>query len=401
MSKKAEMGVIGALAVYPERIREAELLTSEMFTDKVLGALFKAYDGKEKAFTEAMRIVAADFGEELVTQTIERCMRLPELGLFFRDNVNVVYQDYRTRKLKQILTNVTIGADVDAAVNEILSQLADMRPAETCGKTLAQVTSENEDLYFKPTNTPDLELGIWTLDEAMGGVSKGDVLLIAARPGVGKSAFAQQIIRQLARIGKRVAYFNLEMHERQVYERFLVAESGLRMNRVRLGTSFLHDEESRFRSANDALKGLDNIVIFTGSKRIADIHPLAKGFDVVVVDYLQLVKSDGSRGGNRYAEVGDISRGIKSIATDYNIPVIALSQLNRAAVGKEPGLADLRESGDLEQDASYVLIMWDEDDVKKIKIEKARQGSHAVVDMRFDGEHMTFTEAIADDNPFE
>ena len=119
---------------------------------------------------------------------------------------------------------------------------------------------------------------------------------------------------------------------------------------------------------------------------------------------MQLIMSAGNRGGNRASEVGDISRGLKAIATDFGIPVIALSQLNRASErskDKEPSLADLRESGDIEQDASVVLMMWnssEEDKTEKtIKVEKSRNGFNDRTVLYFDGKHMRFESDVTDD----
>ena len=121
-------------------------------------------------------------------------------------------------------------------------------------------------------------------------------------------------------------------------------------------------------------------------------------FEVIVIDYLQLIKPDGKRNGNRIAEVGDISRGLKEIAESFDIPVIALSQLNRASEqnkDKEPSLSELRESGDLEQDASTVLMLWNpnRDDLseKMLKVEKSRNGNTCRQKLYFDGKHMTFS----------
>ena len=138
---------------------------------------------------------------------------------------------------------------------------------------------------------------------------------------------------------------------------------------------------------------------FTGTQTINSIRAIQKKheFQIIVVDYLQLIQSTGRRN-NRANEVGDISRGLKAIATDFGIPVIALSQLNRASEmnkDKEPTMSELRESGDIEQDASVIIMLWNpnsEDMTEKgIKVEKSRNGYVEKQKLYFDGKHMTFS----------
>ena len=185
----------------------------------------------------------------------------------------------------------------------------------------------------------------------------------------------------------------------------MAARSGIEITRIRRATRFLEGEKEVFDSANDYLMNVKDIVISTGSKRISDIKAECKGqnFGVIVIDYMQLVKSDGSYRGNRYAEVGQISHSVKALAMELNIPIIALCQLNRAVEGresKEPSMSDLRESGDFEQDASTILLLWntDADDRSKkcIKVEKQRQGKNGRVNLDFDGNRMKFMEEAAD-----
>ncbi len=174
------------------------------------------------------------------------------------------------------------------------------------------------------------------------------------------------------------------------------------MTRIRRAVKFLGDEEKRFKKANDALAGRSNIVISTGAKTVSEIRAESRhmGFDVIVIDYLQLIRSDTFYRGNRVAEVGAISKAIKALAMELQIPIILLSQLNRASEGREtrePSMSELRESGDIEQDASVIILLWNmsEDDRSKkgCKIEKNRQGETGKMELRFDGDQMRFRDA--------
>ena len=213
------------------------------------------------------------------------------------------------------------------------------------------------------------------------------------------------------------------MQNKQMYERFIVSESGIGLTRLRRAVRFLGDEEERFDKANETLEKAENIVITSaGSKSVGEIRSESKhmDYDIIIIDYLQLLKAESTYRGNRTAEVGEISRAIKNLAMELNIPIIALSQLNRASVGredKEPTMSELREAGSIEQDASVIILLWnldEKDSTKKgCKIEKNRQGQNGKVVMRFNGDYMRFEETEEDvqtakewksadsDNPFD
>ena len=170
------------------------------------------------------------------------------------------------------------------------------------------------------------------------------------------------------------------------------------MNRIRLGTNFLNNEKADFDRGNATLQKETNVYVIPGTQSLKDIRATQKkyGFEVIIIDYLQLIKTE--KRSSRSTEVGDISRGLKAIAQDFNIHVIALSQLNRVSEqnkDKEPSMSELRESGDLEQDASTIIMMWncnrDDTSEKMIKVEKSRNGTNDRVKLYFDGKHMTFS----------
>ena len=165
---------------------------------------------------------------------------------------------------------------------------------------------------------------------------------------------------------------------------------------------FNADEQRRFNDANEVLANQDNIILTTGSKSMSEIRAEVKhmDYDIIIIDYLQLLKSDKTYKGNRTAEVGAISKAIKGLAMELNIPIIALSQMNRASEmkeTKEPTMSELREAGDIEQDASVIILMWnlldDDKSVKGIKIEKNRQGTTGRFVLNFVGDLMKFEES--------
>ena len=283
---------------------------------------------------------------------------------------------------------------------------------------MAVIAAEQKDNYFRDNDENRIFVGFQRIDDLLGGLEGGDMIVIGARPGVGKSALVTQMTWAMAQAGKKVGFYNLEMQEKQVYERFVVSQSGIGLTRLRRAKHFLGDEKERFEKANAILEKQEKVVITTGSKAVSEIRAESRhmGYDVIIIDYLQLLKADKTYKGNRYAEVGAVSRAIKALAMELNIPVIALSQLNRASEHyetKEPSMSDLREAGDIEQDASVIMLMWncDENDRSKkgFKVEKQRQGQTGKEVLYFDGNLMRFEESgerpqetwnDADDNPF-
>lgn len=363
---QAEREVIGALLTNAERINDVAFLTPEMFTDGRLGEMFGLFAKGAESHTDVMAALKdAGRREDLTYNLVMELLNIPMTQASIVTNAKLVRDDYRARKAKEVFSANVGASNVDAFIHEAVRKLQGLAVSDAREKTVAQIAEENEGKYFVPELKERLFIGFDNIDKALTGIDHGDVAIIAARPGVGKSAFALQVIRNIAATGKRIAYYNLEMNDDQVYERLLAAESGLALNRIRLATNFLGNESMKFNRANADLKEKMNIVsVITGSRMVDELRVNADKYDVIVVDYLQLLRSGVNRNGNRVAEVGDISQGLKNLATDFKIPVIALSQLNRAsarAADKEPDLPDLRESGSLEQDASTVLMLWEPD----------------------------------------
>jgi replicative DNA helicase len=211
--------------------------------------------------------------------------------------------------------------------------------------------------------------GFIKLDELLGGLKRKDLVILAARPGMGKTSLAMNIARNAA-IGQqgRVAIFSLEMAADQLAQRLLAGESGIDGTRLRLGEQN-EAEERRVMHAMGVLADSEIYIDDAGVQRMAEIRAKAhrlhreRPLDLIVIDYLQLVHGSG-RIDNRVAEVSDISRSMKELARELDVPVIACSQLSRAPEQRPthiPMLSDLRESGAIEQDADVVLFIYRED----------------------------------------
>lgn len=412
MSYLVEQNIIGALLIdFNYSIsRIAEKVTPEMFADELLGTIYARcrmsfQAGWEENLVTLVQSVSSDrFPEQYVKETLGDAVNATVTAANVNSVADALVSEYRAKLFREMINRIQpTAANIDKQILDFCADAQLLIAEETSEEmTLSEMASSFAGNYFKPRERQSIKLGFRLLDDSIGGIDGGDVVIIAARPKVGKSAFALQVARGIARTGLRVGYFNLEMRSEQIYERSAAASSGLDMNRIRLATRFNNDEEARFSQGNTELLEEKNLTFHTGVNKVSNIRSAVnrKKYDCIVIDYLQLVRSDTSRGANRYAEVGDISRGIKRIAMDYNIPVLLLSQLNRDSEKrseKEPTSADLRESGDIEQDASAILMLWKPDDdapeKRMIKIDLARNGTPAREELVFDGRHMTFSEA--------
>lgn len=414
MSYIAEQQIIGSLLLDFNCMPDIyNLLSPEMFTSELFGRIYhefqRGYDNHYdvNAVVLEQKLRSDNFPSQLLIEEIRKCVINTTTSATVKTYANIVVSDYKAKRLDDFLGKVKVTPNnlesQIRAISEELELLQEKRSDKS--KTLSEITRENKDKYFKEKEIAPLNLGFDKLDNILGGLEGGDVIVIGARPAVGKSAFVTQITSNLAKQGKRVGFYNLEMHDKQVYERFVVSESGIGLTRLRRAIRFLGDEKERFDKANEALEKAENIVITsTGGKTVNEIKSESRNmdYDIIIIDYLQLLKSENTYRGNRTAEVGEISRSIKNLAMEFNIPVIALSQLNRASMGrddKEPTMSELREAGNIEQDASVIMLMWnlDENGIKKgCKIDKNRQGQCGKVVMEFKGDTMRFEETDED-----
>jgi len=210
--------------------------------------------------------------------------------------------------------------------------------------------------------------GFDTLDELLGGLQRSDLIILAARPSLGKSTLAVNIAVNAAKRGAVVGIFSLEMSKEQLALRMLSSESQIDSHRLRLHL-YTEAEERRLDDAVGTLSELPIYIDDTPLQSIVEMRSksrrlhLERGLDLLVVDYLQLIQTD-SRGENRVQQISEISRSLKGLARDLNVPVLAVSQLSRAVEVRpshRPQLSDLRDSGSIEQDADVVMFIYRED----------------------------------------
>jgi replicative DNA helicase len=266
------------------------------------------------------------------------------------------------------------ASDVEVALSEAEQLIFNIRQ-ERVSRDFSHIR-DILDKYFEETIAAPSEAGVdgilptgfIDLDRLLGGLKKSDLVILAARPGLGKSSFAMNVAHYAAQEEKAtVAVFALEMAKEQLAQRLLAAESGVDSIRLRL-EMLSEAEQQRVMNAIGKLSELEIYIDDTPMIRVDQIRSKARRLhgehpiDLIVIDYLQLIQGSGTE--NRVQEISEISRSLKGLARELNVPVLALSQLSRAVESRTPHipmLSDLRESGSIEQDADVVMFIYRED----------------------------------------
>lgn len=261
--------------------------------------------------------------------------------------------------------------------------------------------------------------GFHGIDNLLAGLQKADLVILAARPSVGKTSLALDIIRHVGvKTKKPVGFFSLEMSKEQLVDRLICAEANVDLWKLRTGR--LSDKDDDFPRIGEALSSLSEAPIFIDDTPVANIMSLrAKarrlkaehGLEMIVIDYLQLMEGRSMKSDNRVQEVAEISRGLKQIARELQVPVLAIAQLSRAVELSKPAipkLAHLRESGSIEQDADVVMFLYrkaadrnyqldemtsEEKNSAEVHIAKHRNGPTGMVRLIFDKQRASFKNA--------
>ena len=333
---------------------------------------------------------------------------------------NIVREKAMLRGLAQAATDIaeTVYSEVGTAAEMLESaekKIYALRKGERndslehIGTVLHKVFDRLTELSQSDSLIPGLSTGLRDLDTKINGLNKSDLLLVAARPAMGKSAFALNIAVNVAKkYNKTVAVFNLEMSREQLAMRLLASESFIDMQKLATG-KLNEDEWGKLCMASAALSQTDIRIDDNPSVTVADINAKCRRLDnlgLVVIDYLQLMQGSGygKNSENRVTVVGEISRSLKIMAKELNIPVICLSQLSRAVesrTDKRPILSDLRESGAIEQDADSVMFLYrdeyynentEDKGLAECIVAKNRHGETGTVKLQWFGPYQTFSD---------
>lgn len=403
---RAEKNVIGCLLLDPNEVGNTNL-EPYMFTDELYRDMFteilRAYEN-HKPITDTVieqALLSDTRPSHFLRQEMAECIQSVSTVMEIRANAEIVRSEYLAKRLGEYLDTIPDPARINEQIGEMVTNLEALRDRrDTSSIRASDMVDKFSDQYFRE-RPEGIQTGLEGLDETLGDLEQGDVIVIGARPSVGKSALVTQIASHIAKKGKRVGFYNLEMSDKQIYERLIARESGISMQRIRRAIAFTGQEEAMFKAGNATLKDMyKTLIVTTGAKKVSDIRAEARHmeYDVIIIDYMQLLIPEDRYKGNRTSEVAQMSRDLKALATELNIPVIALSQLNRISETKEtkePTMAELRESGAMEQDASVIILMWnltEDREYKGLKVDKSRQGKVGKESLKFEGDRMRFIE---------
>lgn len=390
----AEQSVLGSMFLSPYATQKAcDALTPESFY----------YDSNAKIFQTIKEMSEKKIPIDTTTVTTELKNKgiLSQIGgIEYLTNVfnivptaanieqyiKIVEDAALLRRLIEVSTNITteaydksqdINTTIDEAERKILSIVKNRRSTEFRGiKEVLSNTKRNlEKLSKEKGEVTGIPTGWERLDKLTAGLHGGQMIIIAARPAIGKSAWALNLATNAAiNSGKTVAIFSLEMSAESLATRMLASVGHIEGSKLATGNL-----ESEWDKVNEAISKLEKTNLYlddTAGITIGEIRSKCRrlanseeGLDLIIIDYLQLITSSGNYGSNRQQEVSDISRALKLMSLELNVPVVALAQLSRQAEQRKenprPILSDLRESGSIEQDADIVAFLYREDYYKK------------------------------------
>ncbi|MFT6815274.1 MAG: replicative DNA helicase [Sphingobacteriales bacterium] len=432
-----EEAVLGAIMLEKQALNAViEILKVEAFYKEAHGKIFRAiailFEKSEPidvlTVTEQLRIngdLESVGGPYYVTQLTNRVGSAAHVEHHSR----IIIQKYIQRELISISNKIIQDAYDDSTDIFQLMDRAEKglfevtennlrKSTERINVVVKQSLTALEELRHKTDGHTGVPSGFSNLDKITGGWQKSDLVILAARPGMGKTAFVLSAARNAAvDHNMPVAVFSLEMSSIQLVNRLISGETELAGDKIRKGD--LKDHEwaqltEKVGKLNDAPIFIDDTPALTIFELRAKCRRLKAKHDIqlIIIDYLQLMNgtSESNKGGNREQEIGGISRALKQLAKELEVPVIALSQLNRSVEtrtgSKRPQLSDLRESGSIEQDADMVMFIYraeyydlDQDDegnstedMAQLIIAKNRHGAQEDVDVRFIKEYAKFVD---------
>jgi replicative DNA helicase len=428
---EAESGLLGSLLIEKDAIiRIADVVSTDDFYDPRNGTIFAAlldlYEQRQpidlltltnklREVGELERVGGAPYLTDL-TASVPTAAHVVHYG-------SIVAHKATLRRLISAAANIaSFGYDEAAPLDQLLDR-AEQTIFEVSQKNLKQnfipisdvLATSFERLNELHTNTGQLRgvpTGFAGMDKLLAGLQASDLIILAARPSMGKTTFVMNIAHHVAvKEGIPVGFFSLEVSKEQLIDQLLSIESGIDSWKLRTGA--LDDDD--FPRINEAMGELSEAPIYVDDSAMTNVMEMRTkarrlqaehGLGLIIIDYLQLINGSGSRGSDgRQQEVSDISRGLKGLARELGVPVVALSQLSRAVEtrdDKRPQLSDLRDSGSIEQDADVVMFLYrdeyyhpkdtDRPNITDVLVKKHRNGALGEVELYFHAEQRRFSD---------
>lgn len=419
-SNEAEESVLGALLLDKDAIiAVAEFLDSADFYDERHKAIFESC---VELFEERVPIDVLTVADRLKKQKL---LKIVGGAGYLAELTNKVPTAAHVEHYGKIVKDAATKRSLMAAASRLLdlsldeglsaNELLDKAESDVFSLTqrhlkqsfmpvrdaLAESFDRLDELHKQAEGLRGVPTGFKDIDDTLAGMQRSNLLILAARPGIGKTSLALNIAQNVAVKYKRpVGFFSLEMSKEELVDRLLVSQADI--DAWRLKTGKLTEED--FTKLSNAMGELAEAPLYiddTPALSILEMRTKARrlqvevGIDFLVVDYLQLARSRQLE--NRVQEVSEISQGLKNLARELKIPVLAISQLSRAVEqrgSRKPQLADLRESGSIEQDADVVMFIWREDDEKTenitLDVAKHRNGPLKTLELFFKGDRIKF-----------
>ena len=385
---KTEKAILGLAIVHNDLINNLmEKIKSEDFQDLRNALVFNAITQLN------MDHDSIDFN--MVNNQLELMGKLSDIGgetyvmeltdpTYFRANydsyLEIVKEKSMRRKLLKfgddVLNKVSTSQEKsEELISNFSTQLFNLSEYDNkeglvrLSDTIEEAFNYMTEMASNQSDITGITTGFRDIDRQLSGFQNSDFLLLAARPSVGKTALGINMGLNAALVGKKVAVFSLEMSRRQIFQRILSIITRVELQDIISGNIKKEDWPLLYKSISK-FQELDMYIDDTASISITELRAkskrmkIEKGLDLIVIDYLQLMTADMGRNDNRQQEISNISRGLKALAKELNIPVLALSQLSRKSEersNKRPMLSDLRESGAIEQDADVVMMLYRED----------------------------------------
>ncbi|KKR85226.1 MAG: Replicative DNA helicase [Candidatus Azambacteria bacterium GW2011_GWF2_42_22] len=429
---EAEQSVLGALLIDKDAvIKIADIITAKDFYRRTHEIIFESMmELYAKSEPIDLLTVSSKLKEKKQFKDIGGMSYLTTLVNFVPTASNVAHYAKIVNQKRVLRDLISASGEISAlAWNETgnIDEILDEAEKRIFG--VSQTSLIQEFQHIKPHLTEAFErfdrlhkgddvwrgipTGFLDLDKRLAGLQKADLIILAARPSLGKTSLALDIARHAAVNEKMaVGVFSLEMSKQQLIERLIAAEANVDLWRLRTGQLSDEGKDNDFDRIGQALNSLSSAPIYiddAASPNVLQIRTMArrlqaeKGLDLLIIDYLQLMQGTG-RIENRTQEVSEISRSLKNLARELNIPVMALSQLSRAPearVDQVPKLSDLRESGAIEQDADVVMFIYREDKAKpnnetdrkniaEIHVAKHRNGPTGKTELYFNENYVSF-----------
>ena len=335
--------------------------------------------------------------------TLGEYVRTSSAETVYNDLINLSKKRRLFKLLQEKIEEISECEDIDVLAEETIKEINNVEQVNEKTETfLQQVVNTLNAIENNYNNRNDYSLytGITDLDDKILGLHNQELTVIGARPGVGKTTLALQIAQNIARKGKNVTIISLEMSDKQLIQKLIASKARINSYKMRRGTL----EESDFEKISNVSADISKlpITLISNATTIQKIETIIRKLknknqlDLIIIDYIQLIKNN-KKLPSREQEVADITRTLKLLSLELNIPIIGLCQLNRNATKAEPTLADLRESGSIEQDADKVMFLYQEkEDTSNVvdvtlKIAKQRAGEIGKVQLKFNKPNSEFT----------